>query len=91
MDVGPLVARLLLGAGIAAQLGYWFGKRRITLDRSASDAVAEPSQTVDEIELPPETRTTKDSFANVAARLNALEGALDELDELTSPPDSDFT
>lgn len=91
MDVTELLAGLLIGAGIAAHIGYLLGKRRSSAERAVVDAAVSLRDVSEDFELTVHEDADTGLFEDVAAHWDALEGALDELQPPALPARSDFT
>ena len=91
MDVTGLLAGLLIGAGVAAQIGYRLGKHRSSAERAVVDAAVHLREVSEDFELTVDDDGDTKLFEDVAAHWDALEGALDELHAPTAPARPDFT
>lgn len=91
MDVTGLVAGLLIGAGIAAHVGYRFGRRNNSAERAVVDAAVHLRDVSVDFELTVDDDGDTELFEDVAAHWDTLESALDELEPEAMPARPDFT
>lgn len=85
------MAGLLIGAGIAAHVGYLLGKRRSSAERAVVEAAVHMREVSEDFELTVDDDGDTELFEDVAAHWDTLEDALDELDTTPLPARSDFT
>ena len=90
MDAAGFIAGLMLGAGVAAQIGFWLGKRRSRSKHAVVVAATELREASEDLEL---TFEEEDGFLfeRVVDHWEALERSLDALDEAENSGEPDFT
>jgi hypothetical protein len=91
MDITGVVAGLLIGADVAAHVGYWLGERRSAVERAVVDVAVDLRDVSQDFELTLDDDGDTGLFEDVAAHWDALERALDRLEPTSLPTTSDFT
>lgn len=91
MDATGLIAGLLLGAGVAAQIGYWLGKRRSRGEVAVVEAAKNLRDATSGMELIVESDPDQELFADVAEQWEALEEALGAIEPAPATGEADFT